>query len=62
MLAVLDEVVALFIPELGVGFLVDSGFGQEDKELREIGYVNVVPARFALADDGNILGGEDEVG
>jgi hypothetical protein len=62
MLAVLDEVIAISIPELGRGVFVDGSFGQEDEELSKVGHMDIIPARITLADYGNVLRGEDEVG
>ena len=64
MLAALGESVALGAPELGVGGSLarDGGFDQQDVGVREVGDVDVVPASFAGADDGDVGAGEDQFG
>jgi len=61
-LAALGECVAFGAPELGVGVFGDSGFDEQDVNVGEVGDVNVVPAGFAWADDGDVLTGQDEFG
>jgi len=63
-LAALGERVAFGAPELRVGGSLarDGGFDQQDVGVREVGDVDVVPARFARADDGDVGAGEDQFG
>ena len=62
MLAALSECVAFGAPELGVGVFGNGGFDEQDVNVGEVGDVDVVPASFAWADDGDILAGKDEFG
>jgi hypothetical protein len=60
-LATLGECVAFGAPELGVVGTISGygGFDEQDVSVGEIGDVDVVPARFARADDGDILAGQN---
>ena len=62
MLAALGERVAFGASELGVGGAVSGhgGFNEQDVSVGEIGDVDVVPAGFAGADDGNVVASEDQ--
>ena len=64
MLAALRERVAFGAPELGVGAAGsgNGGFDEQDVGVGEVGDVDVVPAGFAWADDGDVLAGEDQFG
>ena len=63
-LAALGERVASGAPELGVGAARprDGGFDEQHVGVGEVGDVDVVPARFARADDRDVLAGEDQFG
>lgn len=64
MLAALGESVAFGAPEFGVGgaFAGHGGFDEQDVGVREVGDMDVVPASFARADDGDVLAREDQFG
>ena len=54
MLPVFDEVVPLVVPQLGIGLARHGRLSEQNEDLRQIGNVNVIPARLALADDGDV--------
>jgi hypothetical protein len=63
-LATLCERVAFGAPELGVGAAGAGygGFDEQDVGVGEVSDVDVVPARLARADDGDVLASEDQFG
>ena len=61
-LPALDEVVALRAPELGIELLRHRGFNKQLEDICQIGYVDLVPARFACTDDRDEFLGEDYLG
>jgi hypothetical protein len=54
-LATLGESVAFGAPELGVGGFRNGGFDEQHVDVGQVGDVDVVPAGFAGADDGDVL-------
>ena len=64
MLATLGERVPFGAPELGIAASLAGygGFDEQDVGVGEVGDVDVVPAGFAWADDGDVLAGEDQFG
>lgn len=59
MLAILGEVVTLRSPELRALLLGNSCFDEEQEYVRKVRNMNVVPAGFTRANDGDVGGGED---
>jgi hypothetical protein len=54
-LAALGESVAFGAPELSVGVACYCGFDEQNVDVSQVGDVDVVPAGFAGADDGDVL-------
>jgi hypothetical protein len=54
-LAAVGENVAFGTPELCVGVSCDCCFDEKDEEIGQVIHVDVVPAGFAGADDGDVL-------
>jgi hypothetical protein len=60
MLAILDEVVAFSSPQ-ALCLAGNSGFDEQNKDVCQVGYMDIVPSGFAGSDDWDVFAFEDEL-